>query len=91
MKLNKKAIAQIEGILQPGKIVEVHLNNSGQMTVHQKAGVATGISIIPVLADEEEPTVLELIVKKIGYDPVSIAQVHLPSGFYITGITGNQK
>ncbi|MDP2729111.1 MAG: hypothetical protein Q8O55_01355 [Dehalococcoidales bacterium] len=100
MNLSPELIKLIDGLMEKGFTVELRVEEGDpidqpdggtiprprQVTVFKRPDEAADILIPPTLVNTDSPTTLILTVGE--NNPVHIARVKLPSGFYVTGIKG---
>lgn len=102
MKLSSEIIKKIENLLEPGFTIELRLEQGDplpkegggtvprplQATVFKRPDQEQDIKIVPTLCDQDSPTTLTLSISKLGQDPVAIASIDLPKGYYVAGLKG---
>lgn len=104
MRLSRKIIERIEGLLEKGSTVELRVEEGDplprpgggtiprplQVTIFKRPDQAADIKITPTLLSESEHTNIQVVAIKFGEVPVPLLTQEVPPGYWISGITGYQ-
>lgn len=69
-------------------MLEVSVDEKGHFNVFKRPPNKEDIELVPFLTSSEDPTMLNLILRKLGDEPVHVATVEVEPGYWIAGIKG---
>ncbi len=88
--LSKAFMKRLEGMLEPGFVVE--LEQVGDQVQTRKRPVdEANIYLTPVLTNIGGEVILSMTLRHTGEDPIPLPDVRLPKAYWITGILGSRN